>query len=103
MRRLDEKKLLDTSIKAVGIGGSKSDQVISRHRGTINSELPEIYKVIIHIGSNYVAMEVPPGKIDNNVESAGKRVIQVSSKVKVAISATLLQGSELAQYNLNIS
>ena len=50
MRGLDEKNLLGKSIKAVRIGGLKSDQVISRHRGTINSDLPETYKVIIHIG-----------------------------------------------------
>ena len=37
------------------------------------------------------------------VNSIQFRVVQVKSKVKVAISAIFLQGSELAQNNLNIS
>ena len=43
--------------------------VISRHRGAINSELSEIYKVIIRIGSNDIAKGVPPGKIVNSREN----------------------------------
>ena len=102
MRRLDEKKLVGKSIKAVGIEGLRSDQIIPRHKGTINNEPPETNKVIIYIASNDVAKGVPPEKIVDNVESAGKRVVQVNSKVKVAISAIFLQGSELAENNLNI-
>ena len=81
----------------------KSDQIISRHRATINSELPKTKKVIIPIGSNDFAKGIPPEKIANNVESAGNRVLQTNSKVKVAVSAIFLQGSELAQNNLNTS
>ena len=73
-------------IKAAGIGGLKSDQVISRHRGTINNELTEANKLIVHVGSNDVANEVPPEKIANNVESAGIEVVLVNSKVKAVIN-----------------
>ena len=87
----------------MGIGGIENDHIISRHRGTIDNELPETKKVIIRIGSNDVAKGAPPERIVNNVESADNRVLQVNSKVKVAISAIFLQGTELAQNNLNIS
>ena len=103
VRRLDEKKLLDKSIKAVGIGGLESAQVNSRHRGTINSKLIDTNKVITHIGSNDDAKGVPPEKVVNILESAGNRVVQVNSKVKVAILAIFLQVSELAQNKLTIS
>ena len=95
--------LLGKSIKATGIGGLRSDQLISKHRGTINSELPETKKIIIHIGSNDVAKGVCLEKITSNVEFAGKKVQQTNSKVEVTISANFLQGSDLAQNNLNIS
>ena len=38
VHRLDDKKLLQNNIIAKGIGGLRSDQVISHHKQTINSE-----------------------------------------------------------------
>ena len=103
VRRLNETKLLGKSIKATGVGGLRSDQVISKHRGTINNELPETNKVIIHIGSNDVAKGVYPKKIASNVESAGKKLQQINPKVEVTTSAIFHQGNDLALNNLNVS
>ena len=91
------------SIRAMGIGGIKCDQIISRHEGTINSELPDTKMISIHIGSNNAAKGISPEKNVNNVEYASNRVLQGNSKVKVAISAIFLQGSELTHNHLDIS
>ena len=101
--RLNETKLLGKSIIAKGIGRLRSDQLISKHRGTINSELPENKTIIIHIGSNDIAKGVCPEKIASNVEFSLKKVQQTNSKFEVTISTIFLQGSDLAQNNLNIS
>ena len=55
VRPLNDCKLLPDSIVAKGIGGLRSNQIISRHKQTINNELTTTDEVIIHIGSNDVS------------------------------------------------
>ena len=92
VRRLDEKKLLGKWITAKGIGGIKSDQIISRHKQTINSELRKFDKVIIHIGGNDIYKGIPVEKIIDNVDSTGQRLQEVKPGIKITLSSVFLQG-----------
>ena len=73
VRRLGEKKLLGNSIKEVEIGGIQSARAISRHRGTINSDLPETKKVIIHISCNDAAKRRYKIRIELELNSGRNR------------------------------
>ena len=92
MRRLEEKKLLTKSITAKGIGGIKSDQIISRQKQTINSELQKFDEVIIHIGSNDISKGIPVKKIIDNVDTAGHRLQEVKPGIKITLFSIFLQG-----------
>ena len=101
VRRLDEKKILAKSIAAKGIGGIKSDQIISRHKQTINSELPKFDEVIIHIGSNDISKGIPVKKIIDNVDTAGQRLQEVKPNIKITLSSIFLQGYDPPK-NVNV-
>ena len=101
VRRLDEKKLLAKSIAAKGIGGIKSDQIISRHKQTINSELQKFEEVIIHIGSNDISKGIPVKKIIDNVDTASQRLQEVKPCIKITLSSIFLQGYDPPK-NVNV-
>ena len=48
----------------------RSNQILSRHKQTINSELSKTDEVIIHIGSNDVSKGVKPDKTTGYVHFA---------------------------------
>lgn len=53
VRRLDQNKL--QHIKLAGVGGLKSGNITSTHKGIINSSINQVDEVILHIGSNDIA------------------------------------------------
>ena len=55
VQRLNDCNVLPENISAKGQGGLRSNQILSRHKQTINSELLKSDEVIIHIGSNDVS------------------------------------------------
>ena len=87
VRRLNDCKLLPDSIVAKGIGGRRSNQIISRHKQTINSELTTTDEVIIHIGSNNVSKGIQQEKIVENVHSASKRLKDINPDIKISVSS----------------
>ena len=52
--RIDKSNVLNKSILASGFGGLKSNQVIFRHKQSINSNIQSVDEVAIHVGSNDV-------------------------------------------------
>ena len=79
-------------IVAKGIGGIKSDQLISRHKQTINSELQRFDEVIIHVGSNDISRGISTNKLIANVDMAGQRPQEMKHDVKITLSSIFLQG-----------
>ena len=92
VRRLNDCKLLPDSIVAKNIGGLRSNQIISRHKQTINRELTTIDEVIIHIGSNDVSKGIQQEKIVEHVHSASKRLRDINPDIKISVSSVFLQG-----------
>ena len=92
VRRLNDCKLLPDSMVAKGIGGLRSNQIISRHKQTINSELTTTDEVVIHIGSNDVSKGIQQEKIVENVHSASKRLRDINPDMKISVSSVFLQG-----------
>lgn len=72
MRRLSDCNLLPMSIPTKGLGGLRSNRIISRHKQMINGELLKVDEVIIHIGSNDVSKGIQPEQITENFHSACK-------------------------------
>ena len=66
VRRAAESNLLSHCFAAKVIGGLQSNQLISEHKGIINSDLPEVEEVIIHVGSNDSSKNVEKDKVVNN-------------------------------------
>ena len=92
VRRLNDCKLLPDSIVAKGIGGHRSNQIISCHKQTINSELTTTDEVIIDIGSNDVSKGIKQEKIVENVHSARKQLRDINPDIKISVSSVFLQG-----------
>ena len=101
VRRLDEKNLLAKSIAAKGIGGIKRDQIISRDKQTINSELQKFDEVVILIGCNDISKGIPVKKIIDNVDSAGQRLQEVKPGMKRTLSSIFLEGYDPPR-NVNV-
>ena len=72
VRRLNDCNFLPERISAKGLGGLRSNQTLSRHKQTINSELSKTDEVIIYIGSNDDSKGVKPEKVTGNVHFACK-------------------------------
>ena len=68
VRRLGESHLLSKRISANGIRGLRSNQILSRHKQVINSELASCDEVIVHIGSNDIAKGIQQDKIVKNID-----------------------------------
>ena len=84
-----------------GIGGIKSDQLISRHKRTINSELQKFDEVIIHVGSNDISKGSSINKLIANVDMAGQRLQEMKYDVKITLSSIFLQGYD-PRKNVNV-
>ena len=94
VRRSGESHLLAKQISANGIGGLRSNQIFSRHRQVINSELASCDEVIIHIGSNDIAKSIQQEKIVKNIDFTTKKLKDLNPDVKLTVSSIFLQGYE---------
>jgi len=74
------------------MGGIKSDQLISRHRQTINGELQKFDEVIIHIGTKGHLKRDPYQKLIANVGMAGQTLQDIKHDVMITLSSIFLQG-----------
>ena len=92
VRQLGESHLLPKQISANGIGGLCSNQILSRHKEVINSELASCDEVIIHIGSNDIAKGIQQDKIVKNIDFTTKKLKDLNPDVKLTVSSILLQG-----------
>ena len=63
VRRVAESNSLSHCFTAKGIGGLQSNQLISKQKGIINSELPKVEDVIIHVGSNEISKNFKQDKV----------------------------------------
>jgi len=63
MRKLNDCNLHPERISARGLGGLRSNQIVSRHKQTINNELSKNDEVMIHMGSNDVSKGVKQEEI----------------------------------------
>lgn len=89
VRRLDQNKL--QHIKLAGVGGLKSGNIISTHKGIINSSINQVDEVIIHIGSNDIAKGVQVETLINNIDTAAKELQKKNPNVRIACSKIFLQ------------
>ena len=101
VHRLDDKKLLQNDIIAKGIGGLRSDQVISRHKQTINSEATSTDEVVIHIGSNDISKNVPQQRIIDNIDSMGKKLKEINPDLRITMSSIFVQTYNTTK-NINV-
>ena len=92
VRRLGESHLLSKQISANGIGGLRSNQILSRHKQVINSELASCDEVIIHIGSNDIAKGIQQDKIVKNIDFTTKKLKDLNPDVKLTVCSIFLQG-----------
>ena len=92
IRRLGESHLLSKQISANGIGGLRSNQILSRHKQVINSELASCDEVIIHIGSNDIAKGIQQDKIVKNIDFTAKKLKDLNPDVKLTVCSIFLQG-----------
>ena len=89
VHRLDDKKLFQNDIIAKGIGGVRSEQVISRHKKTINSEATSTDEVVIQIGSN--DKNVPKQRIIDNIDSMGKKLKEINPDLRITMLSIFVQ------------
>ena len=99
--RVAESNLLSHCFDAKGIGGLHSNQLISKHKGIINSDLPKVEEVIIHVGSNDTSKNVEKDKVVNNISLACRRLREINPNVRIAVSSIFLQKYETPK-NLHI-
>ena len=97
VRRLDADKLKKHSITSAGIGGLLSGQLHSRHKQTINSELPSATEVVLHIGSNDISKNIPTSIILNNIDTAVQKLKDINAEIKIAVSSIFLQTYDTAK------
>ena len=91
VRRVGETNSLSNCILARGIGGLKSDQLVSKHRGTINSELEKTDEVIIHVGSNDISKGVKQDAVTNDIDRACGKLREINPNIEIAVSSNFLQ------------
>ena len=90
VRRVGESNSLSSCITAKGIDGLQSDHLISKHKGSINSNLPNVEDVIIHVGSNDISKGVKQGKVVDNIALACKRLREINPEVRILYIYILL-------------
>ena len=91
VRRVGESNFLANCFIAKGIGGLLSGQLISKHRGSVNSILPNVDEVVIHVGSNDISKGISQEKVVENITLACKRLKEVNPNVRIIVSSILLQ------------
>ena len=101
VRRVGESNSLSHCFAAKGIGGLQSNQIISKHKGFINSDLPKVEEVIIHVGSNDISKNVKQDKVVNNISLACRRLREINPNIRIAVSSIFLQKYETPK-NLHI-
>ena len=101
VRRDAESNLLSHCFDAKGIGGLQSNQLISKHKGIINSDLPKVEEVIIHVGSNDISINLEKDKMVNIISLACRRLREINPNVRIAVSSIFLQKYETPK-NLHI-
>eukprot|EP00112_Aurelia_sp_Birch-Aquarium-sp1_P003089 Seg1345.18 transcript_id=Seg1345.18/GoldUCD/mRNA.D3Y31 product="hypothetical protein" protein_id=Seg1345.18/GoldUCD/D3Y31 len=89
VRRLDKAKRKNTT--CAGIGGLMSQNLIQRHSSTINKEIGTSDEVIIHVGSNDIARNVPVKSIVDHVDTAGMKLLEKNPFINITISSILLE------------
>ena len=79
VRRLQESNPLHESIiLPKGIGGVKSNQVLSRHKPNINRDLESADEVIIHLSSNDISQLIKEQVFVQNIEPIGKHLVEMN-------------------------
>ena len=101
VRRVAESNSLSHCFAAKGIGGLQSNQLISKHKGILNSDLPKVEEVIIHVGSNDISKNVKQDKVVNNISLACRRLREINPNIRIAVSSIFLQKYETPK-NLHI-
>ena len=91
VRRVDESKSLPEYFIAKGIGGLRSEQLVSKHRGTINSELQKVDEIIVHIGSNDISKGMKKERVVDNIDKACRKFRDVNPNIEVSVSSIFLQ------------
>ena len=70
-----------------GIGSLRSKQLVSNHRGTINSELQKVDEIIVHIGSNDISNGIKKERSADNIEKACRKFRDVNPNIEVSASS----------------
>ena len=73
------------------IGGLQSNQLILKHKGMINSVLPKVEQVSIHVGSNDIRKSVKQDKVVNNISLACRRLREINPNIRIAVSSIFFQ------------
>ena len=84
VRRVEEPNLHSSCFIATGIGGLKSDQLISKHRGIINSHLDKVDEVILHVGSNDISKGVKQERIIESMDMVCAKPKEINPKISTA-------------------
>ena len=84
-----------------GIGGLRSEQLDSMHRGIINFELHKVDGVIIHVGSNDISKGMKKDRVINNIDMTCRRLKAMNPNAEIKISAIFLQKYDTSR-NLQI-
>ena len=88
IKRLDNTKM--PGVKACGIGGLKSNEVMRRHANTLKDNLPKSKEVILHVGSNDVKAKSPQ-QILSNIDHVTKEIKEINPNASITISSTFLR------------
>ena len=65
--------------------------MVSKQRGTINSELQKVDEIIVHIGSNEISKGIKKERIVDNIDKACRKFRDVNPNVEVSVSPICLQ------------
>ena len=65
--------------------------MVSKHRGTINSELEKTDEVIIHVESNDISKWVKRDAVTNNIGPACGKLREINQNIEIAVSSIFLQ------------
>ena len=91
VRRVEELNLLSSCYIAKGIGGLKSVQLISKHRGIINSHLDKVDEVTLHVGSNDISKGVKQERMIERMDMVCAKLKEINTKICMAVSSIFLQ------------
>ena len=87
VRRFGETNVLSNCIKVRGIEGVKSDQLVSKPRETVNSELEKRDDVIIHVRSNDISNGVKQDTVTNYIDRPCEKLREINPNIKIAVSS----------------